>query len=433
MSKSPPSDAPPASTASVAADPDTLLPSIRAVEVYPIVQGSQKFIALRDPMGYAKDPVLIPQAAALLLAFFDGKHTIRQLQEEIQRRLGQLLLTEQVLGFMTQLDQSGYLDSEGFRRLQKETDDAFHSQPVRPYCHAGLVYPAEPKELRKQFQEYFAAVRPQDNSGVLRGVVVPHIDIRFAGQAYAFAYASLARGPLPRRFVILGTAHQSPPNTFVVTRKAYDTPLGPVPTDQDYVQFLETELGPEIYADEWVHRTEHSVEFQAVFLKYLFPLEPGLKIVPILCSSMHEWVLNGHLPGESERIGRFIAALQEADRQFGPTVYIAGADLAHMGVKFGDPFKVNESIRRELDILDREMLTHAERVDGDAFFRNIQGEKDKRRICGLSPIYTLLKAVTSTVSGSPALKGHLLKYDQAAEEATGSVVSFASLAIYQES
>lgn len=406
-----------------------LLPALRPVDLFPVEQAGQKYLALRDPLGYAADPVIVPQSAALLLRFFDGAHTVRDLQTEVMRAYGQLLPTEDIRRFADQLDRAGYLDSASYRRRRDDVEKEFNESPVRPFCHAGQVYPPEPQALRRQLNEYFSSVEAPEIPGRLRGLVAPHIDIRFSGQEYALAYAALRGRPVPPRVVILGTAHQSPENLFVLTRKAYGTPLGPIPVDDAYVDFIEHRLGRSLYADEWAHRTEHSIEFQAVFLRYVFPTDPGLRIVPILCSSFQTWVHNGHLPGDDARIRAFLDALREADAELGPSVYIAGADLAHVGPKFGDRGAVDAQRLALLETQDRRMLASVENVDADGFFRNIQEEGDRRRICGLSPIYSLLKVLGG---GEGAHKAKLLKYGQAPEPATGSVVTFASAAIYRE-
>jgi predicted class III extradiol MEMO1 family dioxygenase len=69
------------------------------------------------------------------------------------------------------------------------------------------------------------------------------------------------------------------------------------------------------------------------------------------------------------------------------------------------------------------MLEYAEKMDGEGFFSVISNESDRRRICGLPAIYSMLKTVE-------AKEGKVLKYGQAFSRETQSVVSFASLAFY---
>jgi AmmeMemoRadiSam system protein B len=127
---------------------------------------------------------------------------------------------------------------------------------------------------------------------------------------------------------------------------------------------------------------------------------------------------------EIKPIRQFIEALRGAISSLGRNVcYIASADLSHVGLQFGDREGIREYDLRILREEDQEMLGHAERMDGEGFFSSIMRERDRRRICGLSAIYTMLKALEAT-------EGRLLKYGQAFTPETQSVVSFASLAFY---
>ncbi len=69
------------------------------------------------------------------------------------------------------------------------------------------------------------------------------------------------------------------------------------------------------------------------------------------------------------------------------------------------------------------MLGYAEKMDGEGFFSSIARQRDRRRVCGLPAIYTMLKILETR-------EGKLLKYGQAFTPETQSVVTFASLAFY---
>jgi len=62
-------------------------------------------------------------------------------------------------------------------------------------------------------------------------------------------------------------------------------------------------------------------------------------------------------------------------------------------------------------------------MDGEGFYSSIMRDRDRRRVCGLPAIYTMLKVLE-------AKEGKLLKYAQAYTPETQSVVSFASMAFY---
>ncbi len=202
------------------------------------------------------------------------------------------------------------------------------------------------------------------------------------------------------------------------------TPLGTLSVDRELVDAIQSRYPEDLFKDEGVQRSEHSIEFQSVFLRYLYPEPFPLKIVPILCGSFHEAIEKRVSPTEFTPIGRFLEALQESVSLLGREVcYIASADLAHLGLQFGDREGMNEYGLRMLSQQDQEMLEHVEKMDGEGFFSLIAAERDRRRICGFPAIYSMLKLLH-------AGEGKLLKYGQAFTPETQSVVSFASLAFY---
>ena len=69
------------------------------------------------------------------------------------------------------------------------------------------------------------------------------------------------------------------------------------------------------------------------------------------------------------------------------------------------------------------MMQNVVDLDAEGFVDFIRQEKDRRNECGVPAIYTLLKLIDSQ-------SARMLRYDQAAEEATQSVVTFTAAAFY---
>lgn len=84
---------------------------------------------------------------------------------------------------------------------------------------------------------------------------------------------------------------------------------------------------------------------------------------------------------------------------------------------------VNESTLKWVKERDYLSLSFTESIDAEKFYSSIEKEKNKRKICGLSPIYATLKTIN-------AEKGKILDYAQAIEPESSSVVSYASVAFY---
>jgi AmmeMemoRadiSam system protein B len=194
--------------------------------------------------------------------------------------------------------------------------------------------------------------------------------------------------------------------------------------DGELIDAIQTRCSEDLFKNEGAHRSEHSIEFQCVFLRYLYPEPIPIKIIPILSGSFHEAIEKGISPMEFKSIRQFIEALTEAIYSLGKRVcYIASADLSHVGLQFGDQEGVGEYDLRILAEEDQGMLGYVEKVDGEGFFSSIMNERDRRRICGLPAIYAMLHSLG-------AKEGKVLKYGQAFTHETRSVVSFASLAFY---
>jgi len=233
----------------------------------------------------------------------------------------------------------------------------------------------------------------------------------------------MARQP-PELIVILGTSHHSMgPELFAATAKNYATPLGAVKTDRGFIERLAARYRTgDLFGGELLHRAEHSIEFQAVFLAWALGTS-GYQIAPILVGSFHEMVARGVSPASDPRVACFLDALRaELAAERRRVIVLAAVDFAHVGRKFGDDFGVNEQVARRIERQDMTLIEYVKRGDPDGFFNDILKDRDQRRICGLAPMYTQLEILR----GRP---GRLLKYDIAMEPQTGSAVSFASLAI----
>jgi hypothetical protein len=249
------------------------------------------------------------------------------------------------------------------------------------------------------------------------GLIAPHIDFHRGGPAYAHAYRALAESAPADVYVVLGVAHSSPPSPFILTDKDFETPFGLVRCDREFVERLRRRAPGDPFRHQLTHRTEHSVEFQAVYLRFL--LGHKFKIVPILCSSFEPLCGDGD-PKECGEIEEFIAALEEAIAgTAGRVCVIAGADLAHVGKRFNDPFDITPQILEWVEREDRRGLDRAGARDAEGWYRSVMEDGNKRKVCGLSSIYTSLRLI-------PEAESRLLTYGNAPDP-SGGIVSFASM------
>ncbi|HEY3355769.1 MAG TPA: AmmeMemoRadiSam system protein B [Polyangia bacterium] len=269
---------------------------------------------------------------------------------------------------------------------------------------------APPRRPRRPRRSPLAPMAPPRRVSDIRAVVAPHIDLGRGGPVYAQAYQPLLDDIAADLYVILGTDHNGEGSLYSLTRKSYETPLGLVQTDEEAVAAVARRGGgPALLRGEINHRREHSIEFQAVFLRYLAARRQDDRaplILPILCGSFHEFIEGEADPATDARIADLCGAVAEVARGR-RVVYIAAADLAHVGPQFGDEAPVDEDDLEQLAANDTALLDAVVAADPVAFFGRLRAEGDRRRVCGLPPIYTLLR-----MCGEAA--GEVLAYDQCA-------------------
>ena len=406
-------------------------PKLRPVNVFPVQTSGQTMVCLQDPHNVSEKTLFLPPALYFIVSHFDGSHSILDIQAEYMRGSGQFLYREKVEEIIQQLDENLFLEGDRFQDALNQVEERFRKASMREAVFAGKSYESDPERLRAQLDGYF--VGPQGpgplgapaNQNGLRGLIAPHIDYQRGGFCYAHAHRELWERGASRTFVIFGTAHHPMEHPFCLTRKDFLTPLGRLEADQSLIDGIQSCCPYDLFGDESTHRSEHSIEFQCVFFRYLFPEPHPIKIVPILCGSFQEAIAKGVSPLEVEPIRQFVDALKKTFQTYPTDVcYVASADLAHLGLQFGDPEGMGEYGLRVLEGEDQEMLGWVEGLDPEGFYRSIMKNQDRRRICGFPAIYTMLNVME-------VRRGKLLKYGQAFTAETQSVVSFASLAFYR--
>lgn len=257
----------------------------------------------------------------------------------------------------------------------------------------------------------------------LKGVIAPHIDIGCGGPCFAWAYKEIAESSDAELFIVLGIAHTRTNNLFVLTDKTFETPFGNVETDKEFLKTFHEKNKTNYFEDEFIHKDEHSIGFQLIFLKYLYHEKKNFSIIPILCSSFGNTDRYNKSPDQIPQFKEFISSLKETIKETGKKIcVIASVDLAHVGTRFGNPVLQDEAYLNKLQVDDINMLKHVEDLDPEGFNNSIQKNNNDRNICGYPAIYTLLNVIDAS-------EGKLLKYSQYPDQ-TNSTVTFASMSFY---
>ena len=405
-------------------------PKLRQIEAFPVETDGRQSVCLRDPLNYTEQTLLVPHNVFYIISHFDGNHSILDIQAKYTQQYGDLLFSDNVHKIIQELDKNLFLENNRSKDFIKKLKDDFGNSTIRKAIHAGTAYEADKEKLRVQIEEFFACTdgpgKPSssNDTATLKGIMAPHIDIRSGGPCFARAYKEIADLSDAELFIIFGIAHSITRNLFALTNKTFETPFGSVETDKDFLNLLQKKFKFNFLEDEYVHKDEHSIEFQLVFLQYLYHQKKNFKIIPILCSSFGNVVGNKNSPRQIPQLEDFVSSLKETiDISKKKICLIASVDLSHVGLRFGDRELPNESYLKRLEYEDTNMLKYVADLNAEGFYNSIHNDNDKRRVCGYPAIYTMLNVINAS-------KGKLLKYSQSTDPNTDSTVTFASMTFY---
>ncbi|MEO5989415.1 MAG: AmmeMemoRadiSam system protein B [Candidatus Eisenbacteria bacterium] len=403
-------------------------PRLRRVMMFPYRDGEREVIVVQDPLGITPGQPVLGIESLAILQMLDGTVSLSDLTAAVMRESKDLRVGNMIREFVAQLDGMLLLESPRFERALSAARAAYHPLEIRPAALEGTSYPIDRVELDAMLDAHFAeADAARESAGeprpaldaVPRALLAPHLDPRREGALMARAFAQLGVAPSePLRVVILGTGHQLSGDYFALTRKHFDTPLGRATCDTAFVDHVAERLGEPAYHSELVHRDEHSIEFMVLYLQKRLGERP-FTIVPILCGGFYTLLDEERTPREELALETLIDALREAEHTLGGrTVYVASADLSHVGPRFGDQ-RVTDEVSELVRSVDDAAIEAARTGDADAWFGVVGEKDDATRICGFAPTYIMLRAASPSA-------GRALGYVQSKEEDT-SIVSVAAL------
>lgn len=371
-------------------------------------------LLLRDPFQYTDATIIVPPGLARMLGLFDGRRTELDLRAAITQLTGEIESGELASHFLETLDANGFLESPVFEEMRDKRQKEFAEAAERLPAHAGTSYPDDAEALRQTLARYDESAGEEasaDNVGELLGIAAPHVSPEGGYRSYAAAYSRIRPEHAGKTFVILGTSHYGESESFGLTRKPYQTPLGAVETDVAFVDELARKAGGSVKMEDFCHASEHSIEFQSVFLQgRLGPHLPDgerLRAVPILCGPLAESLYSGKAPEANDRARRFFEALGEVAEQRDDLIWVLGVDMAHIGRRYGDSFEALAGKGRMLEVRrrDEERFERLCAADSAGFFDLVHRNRDDLRWCGYGPMYTFLQS-------APKSEGRLLSYEQ---------------------
>ncbi len=408
------------------------------MDVKRVQRQGDDYLVLSDPRGFAKQALLVPRQMAHYLALADGTRTVAEIAAAGALRGASPASPEALREVFEQLDSLFMLENGAYRAERDQRLADYRRAPFRPPALAGPVYAPEPDAMKAQLDGYRNGYQPVATSptGTLAAIVSPHIDYARGGPSY-YAVWDQARPGLEdiELAVIFGTDHNGDGPRMTLTRQRYATPLGSLPSDVVLVSDLagvlsaDPELPGHPFSDEFNHIGEHSVELAAVWLHHA--AGRAVTTLPVLCGSLHRYVAAGPRAGVAVGSPETVAHIASAVRMLQDvarrkrTVFIAAADLAHVGPAFGDRLPVTGTDRDRVGAADSDLMDAVALGDRSGFLEGVRSVGDAYRICGLAPIYMALWAAEGAT-------GSWFGYRQCpADSEDASFVSIAGALLYR--
>jgi len=390
-------------------------PKLRFVEAFPVASKNGPMFALRDPSGLIDEVVMVTEQALFLMQFFDGHHSALDIRAEYYRHYGAFLPEQKLQHLIEELDHHHLLENQSFREYKRALETQWLQLPARPAAHAGVSYSAEAQQLREELDRYYAtgAGQPKTPSDAVHeqhgetitGAIAPHIDLRVGGPCYTHTYRALAESTAADIYVILGTGHSGLANCYSCLPMDFETPLGLLKHDAEMIAELNDRLQSDIFEDPLPHRTEHTIEFQTLFLQHLLGEQHEFTIVPILCSYAYPMLTEERFERERRIIETFVEALRDTVANMSAKgkriCTLASVDFSHVGPRYGDRNVPDADLLQLVRDADHQLIDAITNVDATRFVSVAERLGDRYRVCGFAPIHTLLATTTACFFSKP--------------------------------
>jgi AmmeMemoRadiSam system protein B len=279
-------------------------------------------------------------------------------------------------------------------------------QTIRHSVIAGTWYPGSAQELRQTVDRYLAQVNQPLIDGSLLGLITPHAGYAYSGQTAAHAYHQL-QGRQRDTVVILGPSHREWVGDVAVSGEdAYQTPLGQVPLDREFIADLQQEI-----ALHQVRRDrEHSLEIQLPFLQRQLG---EFRLVPVM--------LGASEPAVAQRLAQALSTvIRHRAKDTGKVLLVASSDLHHIE-NYQEVVRRDAPVVGAVDAYDLERLTPLLMAPGCT-------------VCGRMPILTVLHAAQDLGADAVQVLDHTNSGDVTGQRGPGQyTVGYMAAAIYKAS
>ena len=386
-------------------------PALRRIHPVQLQKDNQVFLGLQDPCMLCTQMMVVPPQAFQVMQFFNGERSL----DEIAKGL-KLADIAPLLELVQKLDEFGLLWGptcealEDKKKAELAANGAFAAGATKSLGE-------DPAVIRSQLEKWLDEAEDAEIDESIVGIVSCHLDYGRGHPVYASSYRTIAKGPKPDRVVLLGTNHFGLGDGVVVSDVGFESPLGRMPVDAKVIEHLRAATGRKLFIDILDHVPEHSIQLHILWIQHLYGN------IPVIAALVPDPVV-GLMSDDGARVGvdEFVAVLGKAlDSQGGRTLFVASADMSHVGPAFGEPAAIGDQRRREVEHHDRAMMKEFI-ASPDRLIEGMRAQKNPTRWCSVG-------AMTAAVRLAKPSSIELIDYRQAVDEQGNALVSSASMVL----
>jgi hypothetical protein len=176
---------------------------------------------------------------------------------------------------------------------------------------AGRFYPSNSQKLQSEISQLLSNSAPKRSA---IACMAPHAGYMYSGAVAGKVFSTIE---FPNRIILIGPRHYPEGAPLaIMSRGAWETPLGLAQIDEDLADKLNTQFSA-LREDDVAHRTEHALEVELPFLQSL--IGDDLRFVPIALGTERFPILEG--------LGLAIASVIGASKE--PILIVASSDMNH--------------------------------------------------------------------------------------------------------
>ncbi len=185
---------------------------------------------------------------------------------------------------------------------------------------SGSWYPGAAAECEREIETFLKEYQGESlPDQACRGGIVPHAGWYFSGAIACNVFQHMTREPAPDVVVIFGMHLHPDAAPCIMTKGAWETPLGDLVVDTEFAEALQSR-DPSFQEGPGAFGQDNTIELQLPFIKYFFK---DAKIVPVGAPPRQASIEIGEAAADISR---------DLDRRIR---VIGSTDLTHYGANYG--------------------------------------------------------------------------------------------------